>query len=159
MKECRICHIEKPLDAFYAHPSMSGGVDSKCKECAKAGVRANYFAKREQYQEYERGRAMLPHRVALRQIYGETKTGRQKKKEARFRWTAAHPIQFAATKIVASALKRGHIKKDGCCSECKKVTKRLEGHHDDYAHPLVVRWLCRKCHYDWHQTNEPLNGD
>lgn len=159
MKECRICKAEKALSDFYAHPNMTDGVDSKCKECTKAAVRANYQAKREQYQEYERARAKLPHRVALRQSYGETKTGRQKKKEARFRWTASHPIQFAATKIVALALRRKQLIKSTCCESCGKETKRLEGHHDDYAYPLIVRWLCRKCHYDWHQENQPLNGD
>lgn len=159
MKPCKACGIYKTLDCFYDHPRTKDGVGSKCKECVKEGVRKNYAEKREQYQAYEKTRANLPHRVAARQLYGETKDGKQKKKEARFRWTTAHPIQFAATKLVASALKRGAIVKPSGCSECGKQTTRLEGHHDDYAFPLLVRWLCRKCHYDWHQENEPLNGD
>jgi hypothetical protein len=43
------------------------------------------------------------------------------------------------------------------CSECG-TKARLDGHHDDYAKPLSVRWLCRGCHQRWHAENEVLNG-
>lgn len=31
-------------------------------------------------------------------------------------------------------------------------------HHDDYAFPLVVRWLCIPCHMDWHLEHGPAKG-
>jgi hypothetical protein len=55
MKTCFNCGTEKPLDDFYRHPTMKDGRLGKCKECTKADVRANYAAKRGQYQEYGKG--------------------------------------------------------------------------------------------------------
>lgn len=43
------------------------------------------------------------------------------------------------------------------CTQCKKI-KEVIAHHDDYAKPLDVRWLCRPCHQCWHSFNgEGLN--
>lgn len=62
MKACFKCKQFKPYDAFYAAPGMRDGVAGKCKECTKADVRANYREHIDKYKEYERGRALLPHR-------------------------------------------------------------------------------------------------
>lgn len=34
------------------------------------------------------------------------------------------------------------------CEECGEPAH--VGHHDDYSQPLVLRYLCRKHHSDWH---------
>ena len=37
------------------------------------------------------------------------------------------------------------------CEECG--AEKAEAHHDDYAKPLEVRWLCRSHHRQWHVDN------
>lgn len=43
------------------------------------------------------------------------------------------------------AVNAGRIRRPKRCSECRKPCL-AEGHHEDYAKPLDVRWLCRRCH-------------
>jgi hypothetical protein len=31
--------------------------------------------------------------------------------------------------------------------------RRSHAHHDDYSKPMEVRWLCPKCHHDWHRDH------
>lgn len=54
---------------------------------------------------------------------------------------------------VSVALRSGKIVK-GPCEKCGD--KKAEAHHDDYNKPLEVRWLCRKCHDEWHRSNTPI---
>ena len=44
-----------------------------------------------------------------------------------------------------------HIEKQPCeiCGNAK-----AEAHHDDYGKPLNVRWLCFKCHREWHKLHD-----
>lgn len=56
----------------------------------------------------------------------------------------------SASNLVWSARWRGELKKQSCevCSDPITVA-----HHDDYARPLDVRWLCRSHHLRWHHKN------
>jgi len=54
-------------------------------------------------------------------------------------------LQKNAYRIYALAIKTGGLVKAEKCSKCES-TKKILGHHEDYAHPLVVLWLCGKCH-------------
>jgi hypothetical protein len=44
-------------------------------------------------------------------------------------------------------LRRGKLKRQGC----EVCGKKAEMHHDDYAKPLDIRWLCRQHHLEIHQ--------
>ena len=52
--------------------------------------------------------------------------------------------------IVKSFLIRGN------CEICG--ADDVVAHHDDYAKPLTVRWLCHKHHHEWHRHNQASNG-
>lgn len=40
------------------------------------------------------------------------------------------------------------------CEQCFS-THDVQAHHDDYAKPLDVRWLCRSCHVRHHAKHGP----
>jgi hypothetical protein len=42
MKICCMCHIEKPIDAFYSHKGHRDGIGSRCKECSKKDNNQRY---------------------------------------------------------------------------------------------------------------------
>lgn len=52
-----------------------------------------------------------------------------------------------AREAVARAIRAGRITRDAC-ETCGSPD--TEAHHDDYAKPLSVRWLCRKHHRELH---------
>jgi hypothetical protein len=47
-------------------------------------------------------------------------------------------------------LKRGVIKKD-VCEICKSDQSQM--HHQNYAKPLEVTWMCRPCHLMHHKIH------
>jgi hypothetical protein len=66
----------------------------------------------------------------------------------------------AAQSLVWKAIERGVLIPKPCeeCGESgvfKDGRNKVQAHHDDYNKPLEVRWLCQKCHHEWHKTNTP----
>jgi len=59
------------------------------------------------------------------------------------RWQAEHPKARWAHLELASALRRGIVTKQPC-EVCGAA--QVDGHHDNYDMPAVVRWLCRRHH-------------
>lgn len=58
------------------------------------------------------------------------------------------PLGRAAHLAVRRALKNGTLTRKPC--ETCGSTSLVHAHHDDYLKPLVVRWLCPKCHVRHH---------
>lgn len=56
---------------------------------------------------------------------------------------ATNPAQKKAWNITAAAIRRGRLTKQPC-DVCGSTD--VQAHHDDYAKPLEVRWLCRGHH-------------
>jgi hypothetical protein len=63
-----------------------------------------------------------------------------------------HPLEEAARKAVANAIRAGKLTRQPC-EKCG--AEIAQAHHDDYEQPLVVRWLCR-LHHDEHHREERL---
>lgn len=67
------------------------------------------------------------------------------------------PVQLKtrAHNAVQSAIESGDLVRPPLCGECGRPPSWLnviEAHHDDYAKPLAVRWLCKSCHQLLHSN-------
>ena len=154
MRICTTCSRELPESDYYL--TSKGAPAAKCKECTKKRVRANYRRKREQYREYERKRANLPHRVAAREQYAQTPNGMERASAAKRRYIERNPLKRRAHNLVEHALRDGRLIRNPCevCGD-----QATQAHHDDYSRPLDVRWLCTTHHAEWHKHNTPLCPD
>ena len=90
------CGGEKNLSEYYEHPRMADGHLNKCKVCVSARVRENRRERLEQYAQYERSRATLPHRVEACRKYQEE----HKEQIAQYKkiWTANNRESVDASK-------------------------------------------------------------
>jgi len=139
-KECFKCRKTLPLTEFYKHKHMRDGHVNKCKRCNKIDVKANREKNIDYYREYDRGRG-------YRQTPEYNKEYRQK-----------FPTKYRAVSLVSKAVRDKKLFKEPC--ETCGSEDRVHAHHDDYAKPLNVRWLCAAHHSQWHLENgEGKNGD
>ncbi len=148
MKECNKCLQKKPLTDFYKHPDMVDGHLNKCKVCAKKDTRLNYIKNIDKYKEYDRSRAMLPHRVTARTIYQATEAGKLSIRKSNQRWKKDNPLKQQAYWKLWNKILYGKITKKPClvCGEIK-----VQGHHWNYKYPFWVFWLCSKHHSRLHK--------
>lgn len=58
--------------------------------------------------------------------------------------------QTHAYKEYRQALKDGRLVRPNMCQQCGVTGRRIVGHHDTYARPLDVMWLCGSCHHSRH---------
>lgn len=136
-KQCFKCKEDKVMDEFYRHPRMADGRLNKCKDCTRKDTRENRAGKLEFYREYDRKRG--------------NRQGSEYVKEYRERY----PSKARAHRLLNYNLAKGYLVKEPCevCGSEKVVA-----HHDDYALPLKVRWLCQGHHKQWHAKHgEGLN--
>ena len=152
-KICFKCNIDKPLSEFYKHKQMGDGYVNKCKECNKKDVKENRKKNIDYYIEYDKSRANNPNRVEAREKYQKTKAGKLAIAKARKNWQDNNLIKKAAATMVGNAVRDKKLEKKNYCESCGITNVRIHGHHDDYAFPLIVRWLCPKCHSAWHKEH------
>jgi len=130
MKKCFKCKKSQPLTEFYKHKGMADGHLNKCKTCAKNDAKRTRDDNITYYRAYDRLRGN-------RQPEGYHAEYRKK-----------YPNKYRATNMVNNAIRDGRLFPEPCC-ECGSEDSP-HGHHDDYAKPLNVRWLCAACHSQWH---------
>jgi hypothetical protein len=131
---------------------MADGHVNKCKECNKHDVRSNRSDKIAYYRAYDRTRGDRPDRVEAREIYSKTDAAKLSRNKSRKKWVENNAIKYAASLMVNNAVRDGRLEKKYLCEICG-CGGRIHGHHDDYAKPLDVRWLCPSCHAEWHKIN------
>ena len=100
--------------------------------------------------------APVPRKKRLRSAAQKVKAANK----AKAKYIKANPTKRRAHRIVENGLRSGAIAKGTECCECQTPTseKRVIAHHDDYAKPDQIRWMCDSCHRKWHVINgEALN--
>lgn len=135
MKHCNICNTTKDDSEFHKRKASNDGLAARCKSCQK---------------EYDNSRLRDPKRMEMRRNYQKTEKGKLAHNKATKKWVEKNTIKRAVHIITGNAIRDGVIIKQPCevCG-CKDV----HAHHDDYAHPLNVRWLCDTHHNEWHRIN------
>ena len=138
-KTCFKCGRLQLLDNFYKHPTMADGHLGKCKQCTKIDVTENRTSKIDYYREYDRVR------------------GNRQTKEYRDSNRARYSAAYRARELVARCIREKKLFRQ-VCEICGN--QNTHAHHDDYAKPLNVRWLCVAHHSRWHKKyGEGKNKD
>lgn len=157
IKKCFVCNTDKPISEYYAHKKMPDGHLNKCKDCTKQHVRENRNKKIEYYRNFDRERAKLDYRKKQNKAYASSEKGIISQSAAKKRYIENNPIKRAVHVMVGNAIRDGRILKMPC--EVCGLASKVHAHHDDYAYPFDVRWLCPKHHSEWHQHNKTMfNG-
>ena len=146
---CKKCKSTLSVEKFYTYQM------NECKDCTCKRVRKNRKQKREYYLQFDRNRNMDSHRVAARREYIQTEAGKAARRKATAKHKENYPNEYKAKNIFRYALRSGKIIKIANCQQCGNESQ--EAHHDDYNHPLDVRWLCIPCHKEWHKHNTAKN--
>jgi hypothetical protein len=155
-KKCFQCNKRKSTKQFYAHPQTADGLLGKCKDCCKTSTKTNYINNQAHYQEYDRQRDQLPHRIQMRAEYAATDRGRKRGAAAKQAWAERNPEKLKAQWAAQNAVRDGRLKRKTECEVCGSE-KNIEKHHDDYSKPLEVRWLCKKHHWEADRKRSSLD--
>ncbi len=146
IKHCNTCEADKPTNEFYKSKINTDGFRYKCISCENAYASA-YRKTPEGQISYKKGRLK----------YTQSEKGKRLVRERSASYRERYPIKIKAINAVSSAIIRKKLFK-GPCEVCGS-TELIDGHHDDYAKPLEVRWLCMPHHMAWHKKHgEGLNG-
>lgn len=134
MKICKECGHLKPLAQFYAHPYMQDGRLNSCKLCRRL---------------YQRARAAAGYAAIIdRRRYENNPRRREALRIKSERWTKNNPEKRRAQAAVGNAIRAGRLVR----LPCEVCGRWANAHHDDYARPLDVRWLCPRHHALWHRS-------
>lgn len=156
MPACRGCKQQKLVSEFYVRADRPGTLRSHCKACMGAYADRN----REQIRERQRNWARA-HPESAAAKYARSTTSVKAQAVAWQRASrAAHPdlwrLRGRANGALRRAIKAGQICRPDICEECGRSGIVIEGAHEDYARPLDVRWLCRRCHRRWDKADPKL---
>ena len=139
MKKCNSCGEAKEAGSFQKRMASQDFLTASCKVCLK---------------ERDRIRDQSSERKAMKKAYSLTDGGREAGNRAKRKYSENHLICRAAHCLVGNSIRDGKITREPCESCGAAIA---QAHHDDYAKPLDIRWLCPTCHTEWHRHNTPLN--
>lgn len=65
-------------------------------------------------------------------------------------WNAKNPEKAYAKGVIANLITAGKIVRPDRCPACGEIKFKIHAHHDDYSKPREIRWLCSRCHKNYH---------
>ncbi len=140
-KPCTRCGQMLPLTEFSPCPHGRYGRYSRCKRCQALLTRIRRAQGDGPREAHRRWRKL--HRADA--------------SAAAQRWKRRHPERERAHYAVRAALLGGLLRRPERCQGCGRVG-RVVAHHADYARPLEVEWLCRRCHARRHVDERLQRG-
>jgi len=151
---CTKCGTERPAGEFGRDRRRRDGIRPNCKVCERASRQAWRARNRDQHRAQVaryRGRHPDRHNAQNRRWRRQNPEASEKHHVA---WRAENPEKVRAHWAVNRAVRSGSLVKPQCCECCHQATPSplLHGHHEDYDHPLDVRWLCSSCHAVEHRV-------
>lgn len=135
MRPCKKCGVVKPLSEYYKHAGMTDGHLNECKECRRRYQREHRNNNIERFRAYDRERHQRPERKAYSSRHAQE-------------FAKNNPEKRAAEHKVMRAINRGDLIRQPC--EVCGSTQFIHAHHEDYAKPLDVMWLCAAHHRQRH---------
>ena len=140
IKRCSSCKTGKPMDSFHRDRSTRDGRQGYCKTCRK-----------ERYSLFMRDPRYGTARRESRRAGAKRRNGERPEMDRRCsrEYRARHPDRTRARDKLHNAVEYGSLVKPNTCSCCNRPTPKQKphGHHEDYAKPFEVEWLCSGCHY------------
>lgn len=113
------------------------GRTAACRQCLRDRDHTRYPKERESRSQQSRA---------------WVSNNRERSNQIRREWTERNPDKRKAHTRVSNAVRDGRLERLPC-EVCGAPT--VEAHHNDYAAPLDVRWLCKVHHEAAHHTPEP----
>jgi len=117
----------------------------KDKEKAKERKRQYYEENRNKIKECSRLYYISNTEKVKARTKQYTEENPEKYNEYSKKMREKYPEKVKARRAVSHAIRSGHLIRSTECAACHKSCKP-EAHHEDYAKPLDVEWLCNPCH-------------
>lgn len=148
MKKCGKCLKSKQETEFYRH--SKDGYQSQCKSCRRL---ANKLHNRTPKRKAKNKEAVKKWAKTKGSKYYKRADVRKRKAELakKYREDPKLRSKHLARWIVSRAIKSGNLERLPC-SGCGGL--QAQAHHSDYSKPLMIVWLCRKCHQEVHNKAE-----
>lgn len=140
---------------FDAKPNRIKHIGKRCPECVRAREKAWRLRRKEEGRPVISTKMPRDYHREYEKKYFNSGTNRERRnrlakayrEDPRLR--ARHEARWLVHRAIASG-KLLRMPCEGCSSS------PAQAHHDDYNKPLEIRWLCTRCHSDWHATNTPI---
>jgi hypothetical protein len=144
MSTCRHCNL-----AFEARSWQLAKSDFECDPCRKERQKAHRARRKAEGNPVRSGKMSREYHRAYEAAYFKSPENRARRNALMRAYAKAHGTRehHKARWQVRRAIEAGRLQRQPC-EVC--AAARVEAHHDDYAKPLDVRWLCRTHHREHH---------